>query len=196
MRRGLAITLPFFAGAGGFFFNYTLLTQQGLAAAPAAAGLSLAAMTTGFFAASMTTAALTRRHGSRVITAGAAIQALGLGIIGATVLTGWPELTVPALVPGLAVAGFGQGLVVGPLFATVLSQVDAARAGVGSGILVTTQQLALALGAALLGSLFVELDAVTGVSTGRAFVMASTIQLAAALYIGLLSRRIPDRPLG
>jgi hypothetical protein len=107
------------------------------------------------------------------------------------VLAGWPELTIPALLPGLAVAGFGQGLVVGPLFGTVLSQVDTARAGVGSGVLVTTQQLALALGAALLGSLFLGLDATTQASMGQAFALVLVIQLAAAGYIVLLSRRLP-----
>ena len=62
---------------------------------------NLAAMTIGFFAASMTTARLTRRYGGgRVITAGAATQGLGLAIIATTVLAGWPELTVLALVPG------------------------------------------------------------------------------------------------
>jgi MFS family permease len=193
VRRGLAIVLPFFGGAGGFFFNYSLLTQRGLAAAPVSAGLSLAAMTTGFFAASMTTARLTRHHGrGRVIAAGAATQGLGLAIIAITVLAGWPQLAIPALLPGLAVAGFGQGLVVGPLFGAVLSQVDTARAGVGSGVLVTTQQLALALGAALLGSLFLGLDSMSEVSMGQAFALVLAIQLAAAVYIGLLSRRLPS----
>jgi MFS family permease len=193
VRRGLAIVVPFFGGAGGFFFNYSLLTQRGLAAAPVTAGLCLATMTSGFFAASMTTARLTRRYGGgRVITAGAATQGLGLAIIGATVLTGWPQLTIPALVPGLAVAGFGQGLVVGPLFGTVLSQVDAARTGVGSGVLLTVQQLSLALGAALLGSLFLGLDALAEISMAQAFALVLAVQLAAAVCVGLLGRRLPD----
>jgi MFS family permease len=163
-----------------------------MGATPAAAGFSLAAMTTGFFAASMTTARLTRRYGgNRVITAGAATQGLGLAIVATTVPAGWPELTIPALLPGLAVAGFGQGLVVGPLFGTVLSHVDTGRAGVGSGVLVTTQQLSLALGAALLGGLFVELDALTHVGTGQAFALVLVIQLAAAGYVGRQGHRLP-----
>lgn len=191
VRRGLAIVVPFFGGAGGFFLNYSLLTQQGLDASPVAAGLSLAAMTTAFLAASMTTARLISRHGtSAIIAAGAAAQAAGLAIIAVTVLTRWPDLTVPALVPGLAVAGFGQGLVVGPLFGAVLSHVDTARAGVGSGVLVTTQQLALALGAAVLGSLFLGFDALAGLSTGQAFAAVLVVQLAAAGYVGIASRRL------
>ena len=191
VRRGLAIVVPFFGGAGGFFLNYSLLTQQGLDASPAAAGLSLAAMTTAFLAASMTTARLIRRHGANaVIAAGAAAQAAGLAIIAVTVLTRWPDLTVPALVPGLAIAGFGQGLVVGPLFGAVLAHVDTARAGVGSGVLVTTQQLALALGAAVLGSLFLGLDALAGLSMGQAFAAVLVVQLAAAGYVGVASRRL------
>jgi MFS family permease len=192
VRRGLAIVAPFFAGAGGFFFNYTLLTQRGLAVAPVAAGLSLAAMTTGFFAASMVTARLSRCYGgSRVITAGAATQGLGLAIVAITVWAGWPDLAVLAMVPGLAVAGFGQGLVVGPLFGAVLSQVDSAMAGVGGGVLVTTQQLSLALGAAVLGGLFLGLDGLARLSMGQAFALVLIVQLTAAVYIGLLSRRLP-----
>lgn len=192
VRRGLAIVLPFFGGAGGFFFNFSLLAQHGLAAAPLAAGLGLAAMTTGFFAASMTTARLTRRYRGRwVIAAGAATQAWGLTIIAITVLVGWPELTIPALVPGLAIAGFGQGLVVGPLLGAVLAQVDTARAGVGGGLLVTIQQLALAFGVAVLGSLFLGLDALAGVSMGQAFALVLVVQVAAAVCIGQLSRRLP-----
>jgi predicted MFS family arabinose efflux permease len=191
VRRGLMIVVPFFAGAGGFFFNYSLLAQRGLAAAPVTAGLSLAAMTTAFFAASTTTARLARRHGAgRVVAAGAAAQGTGLAIIAVTVLTGWPGLPVAALVPGLAVAGFGQGLVVGPLFGTVLSQVDTARAGVGSGVLVTAQQLALALGAAALGSLFLGLDALAGVSMGQAFAVVLVVQIAAAGYVATVGRRL------
>ena len=48
------------------------------------------------------------------------------------------------------------------LFRIVLSEVPAERAGVGSGVMVTTQQSALALGVATLGSLFLSLVAVGG----------------------------------
>ncbi|GIJ56424.1 MFS transporter [Virgisporangium aurantiacum] len=196
VRRGLAVVLPFFAGAGGFFFTYSLLTQQGLDAAPAVAGLSLATMTLGFLAASMTTARLTHRHGrGRVIAAGAATQALGLGIIATTVLTAWPGLPIVALLPGLVVAGCGQGLVVGPLFGAVLARIDTARAGVGSGLLVTTQQLALALGAAVLGSLFLELDELPGVSMGRAFAAVVAVQTVVALCVVPAGRRLDPAPV-
>jgi hypothetical protein len=57
-------------------------------------------------------------------------------------------------------------------------------------VLVTAQQLALALGAALLGSLLLELDALPEVSMGQAFVLVLVVQVAAAGCVGLLSRRL------
>ncbi len=43
------------------------------------------------------------------------------------------------------------------VFRVVLSEVPTARAGVGSGVVITTQQSSLALGVATLGTLFLAL---------------------------------------
>ncbi len=42
----------------------------------------------------------------------------------------------------LAVFGYGQGMVLAPLFSAVLTQVRHTHAGSGAGILTTTQQVA------------------------------------------------------
>jgi hypothetical protein len=87
--------------------------------------------------------------------------------------------------PGLAVAGLGQGLVVSPLFGIVLSQVPAAVAGAGSGVLTTTQQSALALGVATLGGLFLSLAGDgTGISTAFIVVLAVQVVIAAGVAAG------------
>ena len=59
----------------------------------------------------------------------------------------------------MAIAGLGQGLQLPVLFRIVLSDVPAERAGVGGGVMTTTQQAALALGVATLGTLFLALVA-------------------------------------
>lgn len=146
LRRGLALVLPFSLGFGGFMFVIAVALQQGLKMGPAAAGLALAPMAVAFFAASLAGPRLVRRFGSRVVTAGGLIQGAGVTVLALTVWLGWPDLGLPALLPGVAIAGLGQGLQLPVLFRIVLSDVPAERAGVGGGVMTTTQQAALALG--------------------------------------------------
>src|SRR5205823_9973923 len=148
MQRGLAIAVPFFAGFGAFMFVCAISLQQGAHLTPLRAGLALVPMALTFLFASLTTARLTARYGRRVLSAGAVLQAVGLVGLAGTLFAAWPDVNVLRLAPAMAVAGFGQGLVMSPLFGFVLAGVPDARAGVGSGVLATTQQTALALGVA------------------------------------------------
>jgi EmrB/QacA subfamily drug resistance transporter len=190
MRRGLLLALPFFAGFGAFMFCYALLVQEGLHASALTAGLGLVPMAAAFLVASLSTSRLLARYGPKVLAAGGLLQAAGLVILGMTVYLGWPHLSVIDLAPGLAVAGLGQGLVMSPLFGIVLSQVPAALAGAGSGVLTTTQQSALALGVATLGSLFLALAGDgTGIST--AFIVVLAVQVVVAMGVAAGARRLP-----
>ena len=87
-----------------------------------------------------------------------------------------------------------------PLFGVVLSEVPQTSAGVGGGVLTTTQQTALALGVATLGSLFLTLagDGV-GVRTGFIAVLAIQVVIAVAVAIGARGlpgwRRLAPRPV-
>ena len=190
MRRGLLLALPFFAGFGAFMFSYALLVQEGLHASALTAGLGLVPMAATFLFASLSTSRLLAAYGAKVLAAGGLLQAAGLLILGVTVYLGWPDLSVAALAPGLAVAGLGQGLVMSPLFGVVLSDVPPAVAGAGSGVLTTTQQTALALGVATLGSLFLAL---TGDGTGvnTAFIVVLAVQIVVAMGVAAGARRLP-----
>ena len=88
----------------------------------------------------------------------------------------WPDLGLVTLLPGGAVAGVGQALQLPVVLRLVLSEVPPARAGVGSGVMVTTQQSALALGVATLGTLFLAL--VPGLGMRDALVTTLLVQLA------------------
>jgi MFS family permease len=190
MRRGLLLALPFFAGFGAFMFCYALLVQVGLHDSALTAGAGLAPMAAAFLIASLSTSRLLARYGARVLAAGGLLQAVGLAVLGGTVYAGWPHVSVLALAPGLIIAGYGQGLVMSPLFGVVLSEVPQAAAGAGSGVLTTTQQTALALGVATLGSLFLALAGDgTGVQNG--FIIVLAIQIAIAFLVVAGARRLP-----
>ncbi|MFI8516915.1 MFS transporter [Streptomyces sp. NPDC085481] len=190
LRRGLAVVLPLSGGFGGFMFVMAVALQQGLAMGAVASGLALVPMAVAFFAASLAGPRLVRRWGTRIVVAGALFQALGIALLAWTVWRGWEGLSVGSLLPGMAIAGFGQGLQLPVLFRVVLSEVPAERAGVGSGVMVTTQQSALALGVATLGSLFLSLGS-SPADMGSALTTTLLVQLGVVVLTLLLSLRLP-----
>ncbi|MDQ1019633.1 hypothetical protein QFZ43_006182 [Streptomyces afghaniensis] len=132
---------------------------------------------------------LVARYGTRVVTAGAALQGLGLALMALAAWRFWPHLGFVELLPGAAVAGAGQALQLPVIYRVILSEVPPARAGVGSGVMITTQQSALALGVATLGTLFLSL--VPGMGMRDALVTTLLVQLAGVVLTGLLSLRLP-----
>lgn len=189
LRRGLALLVPFSIGFSGFMFVIAVVLQQGLRMGPVEAGLALVPMAVAFFGASLAGPRLVGRFGSRVVTAGGVLQAVGVVLLVLAVLGGWPDLGLAALAPGVAVAGLGQGLQLPVLMRLMLSDVPADRAGVGGGVMVTTQQSALALGVATLGSLFLALVPSTGMRD--ALVVTLLVQLGMIALTVLLSLRLP-----
>ncbi|MCH0568234.1 MFS transporter [Streptomyces sp. MUM 136J] len=189
LRRGLVMILPFSIGFSGFMFVMAVALQQGAGLGPVRAGLALAPLAVAFFLVSLAGPRLVARHGTRVITAGAVLHGAGLALIALAARWSWPDLGVVALLPGGAVAGAGQALQLPVLYRVVLSEVPPARAGVGSGVMSTTQQAALALGVATVGTLFLSLTPHIGMRD--ALLTALCVQLAGVVLTGLLSLRLP-----
>ncbi|MET7637936.1 MFS transporter [Streptomyces sp. NPDC005438] len=203
LRRGLALAVPMFVGFGGFMFVIAIALQQGLSMGPLASGITIAPMCAAFFTSSLygprvvaaVLGALGRRSDRREeLTAGALVQGAGLVVLGLTVLGGWPDLDPWRLAPGMVVLGLGQGLQLPLYFRLMLSGVPAGRAGAGSGLAVTAQQSFLALGVALLGSLFLSLVPRLGARDALLTVLAA--QLCGNLLMTLLASRLPARVEG
>ncbi|HEY4003752.1 MAG TPA: MFS transporter [Pseudonocardia sp.] len=189
MRRGLTIAVPFFAGFGGFMFVYALMLQDGLHLGPFRSGMALTPAAVSFLVTSLLGGRLVARFGHRVVIAGALLLATSLLVLAGSTLLAWPRLGVLDLLPGMALFGIGQGLGAPTLFRVILSRVPTDTAGVGSGMLTTTQQTSLALGVATLGSLF------TALASGGyeyALVIVSLVQAALSLAIAVLARKLPD----
>lgn len=190
MAVGLAIGAPFFTAFGGFMFVYALCAQAS-GMAPLAIGVSLLPLSVAFLVASVIAGRLVARFGVTVLTVGAVVAALGFGLVGYAVQQHDPS-HVATVLPSMVLCGFGIGLVWSPLFGIVLSQVPAATAGLGSGILITTLQMFLGLGSAVVGSLYLSL------AGGRAAVDAfglTTVPIAATLLViaGLTRLLAPRR---
>jgi hypothetical protein len=116
------------------------------------------------------------------------IQAVGYVVLAATTHYAWPDINALVLTPGMLIAGLGSGFVMMPMFGVVMRQVPVQQAGLGSGILITTQQACLALGAAVVGTIYLSLvsrwgagDALTAVELGIAAVAVVLIPLSRRL---------------
>jgi MFS family permease len=192
VRRGLLIALPFFSGFGGFMFVYAELTQAELGWTPLHAGAALTPMAAAFLVTSLQTARLVARWGRTVITAGGVLQLVGLVVVATTVASTSPDVVALDLAPGLLLAGAGQAMVMSPLIGVVLSDVPPHAAGAASGLFSTLQQSALALGVAVYGTVF--LDLLPRYGEGRAFLLAELVQIASAVSVVALSRRLPAPP--
>jgi MFS family permease len=192
MRRGLSVGVPFFAGFGGFMFVYAVTLQDGLHLGPLGSGAALTPMAVGFFATSLAGPRLVEKLGHRVVMIGAGVQLLGLLTLIGTTLAAWPDLNVFDLAPGMLLLGIGQGMAMTTLFRIVLSKVPTELAGVGSGVLTTTQQTSLALGVATLGSLFASLSAPGSMGMKDAFLLIMALQAILTLVVVVTGSRLPD----
>jgi MFS family permease len=153
MHAGLLAVFLFFLACGGFLFTVSVVLQRGLGAEPMTAGLALAPYATGFLLASASCRPLVARFGGRVIVTGAALSSLALVVLAAQLGLDLAGPVPLGTAPAMAVSGVGQAMVMIPLFGVVLAGLPAARAGLASGVLTTTQQVGLGLGAAGLGTL-------------------------------------------
>lgn len=182
---GLTVCLVFFGAAFSLFFVFTLYLQRGLGYSALAAGLTTMAAPLATMLGATVSSALVARFGVRVLTVGTGVAAAGQFVLLATASYGaegpWQQ------VPGLVLAGLGVGLVVGPVVDIVLERVPTSDAGAASGVLNTADQLGVAIGIALAGSIFfARSGAAADVGVAPAAALVSGLQGALVINICLL----------
>jgi EmrB/QacA subfamily drug resistance transporter len=192
---GLGVALLFWVAFGGFFITWMLYMQAGLGWSPLHAGLTAIA-----FAVPTASAAgasvqfLTPRFGRKVLLAGALATAAGFGLylyLSARYGTGihsW-QMIAP-----LAVNGIGFGLIVAPLIDLVLSGVPRQHAGSASGLVNTVQQLGVAFGIALLGTIFFDHLASSRGNFTSSFGLTLWFDIGAMALVCCLMFALPRKP--
>ncbi|HZY77819.1 MAG TPA: MFS transporter [Jatrophihabitantaceae bacterium] len=174
-RIGSLAGLTFGLVPAAFFFVLALYLQAGRGFSPVFSGVVFTAVGVGYFLAMVLAAGVEARLGRQVLALGS--LAVGLGCV---LLAVAPSAGPSAeLVPGLALIGFGIGLVLVPLSQTVLADVEPAHVGAAAGVLATAQQVGGGLGVAVIGVVFFD-------AAGRGLVHAFTVSLwvLAALTLG------------
>lgn len=192
MRIGLLLAIGFFTSFGGFMFVFALATQGEAGMSPLEGGLSLLPLAVGFLITSIYGPRLQQRYGAGLIVRGWIIQGVGYALLAVVALMVWPDVTPLRLAVPLLVAGFGSGLVMVPLIGVVVGQVPPAQAGLGSGILLTSQQTCLALGAATVGTAYLSLAGTSWGQGGALAAVALTITTI-SLLMAPVTRQLKSR---
>jgi MFS family permease len=171
--------LALFAAVSGMFYVIALFLQLGLGLTPAHAALSLAPVAVGIVAASVIAMMLIAKLGRMLIFFGLLISLAGIGWLLALVLSQGMSVGPWTLAPPLLVMGFGVGTCFGTLFDVTLGDVRADEAGSASGSLSAVQQLAAAIGAAAITTVYFQ----TLAASGQAHAMTVSLIVVGAVAV-------------
>jgi MFS family permease len=131
-----------------------------------------------FMLASSVSSGVMHLLGMRALRLGAALVTLGYFISLLAVQIFVPRYGIASLLVGLFLTSSGNGTLAAPLVNKALSGIDSSMAGAASGVYATMQQVATALGVALIGTIFAA--ALNHASESHAFAVS-------LLVMGLIS---------
>jgi MFS family permease len=140
---------------GGYFFALALHLQGGLGDSPMRAGLTFAPAGLAFAFVSLNWQRVPAKWHLALIISGFAANAAGLlllaGVFRGGGSGGWPLLVAMVL------SGAGMAAAFGPLMTGVVMRVPVTDAADATGVIVTVNQLALVVGVATFGTLYLNL---------------------------------------
>jgi EmrB/QacA subfamily drug resistance transporter len=182
---GLLLGLAFFAGVNGLAYVLSLFFQTVLGLKPDAAALALGPLMLGIIVASVVCRPLVGKLGRMLVVAGLGVTLAGAAGVWATVLAGGTTVSVWALAPSILVLGVGMGACFSSIYDVAIGDVAPAEAGSASGALSAVQQLAAAIGAAVVTSVYFTQRAEHG--AGHAMLVSVAVVAAiTALCLGLV----------
>ncbi|MBC9731138.1 MFS transporter [Streptomyces sp. TRM68367] len=151
---GLVAMLTYFLAMGSFFFVLALYLQQGRSLSPVESGLVFLTLGGGYFGSSLLSTRLAERLGHHLYAAGPLTLAGGYAVAGLTAAWLGTDGHILWIIPPLVVAGVGMGMTTGPLTGAVLAGADPEHAAGASGVVNTVQEGAVAVGVAIVGTVF------------------------------------------
>ncbi|MEN9715134.1 MAG: hypothetical protein RJA35_601 [Actinomycetota bacterium] len=189
---GAILALVYFAAMVSIFFTLSLLWQGGLGHTALESGLMVLPFALGTAVFSSQSSRWAAKLGRTVLIIGAALLVVGLGITLA-ILNNFAAADVTAwvLLPGLLIAGAGNGIFLAPNVQFIVATVDNSEAGAASGVVQTMQRLGAAIGVAVIGSiLFSSLDfgpTTTPAQITEGFMTGATNAMLASTILGAAS---------
>ncbi|MFD9591095.1 MFS transporter [Streptomyces sp. NPDC059980] len=187
---GLVLGIVFFAAVSGLLYVVSLFLQQGLGRSPAGAALALMPLSAGIVIASIACYRLIARLGRRLVLIGFLVTLAGtlhlLALVAASGTGPW------ALVPPLFVIGLGMGACFGSLYDVTIGDITPAEAGSAGGSLGAVQQLANAVGAAAVTSVYFHSGGGETHATTVSLTVVAAITLLCCPLVRLLPPKAPE----
>jgi EmrB/QacA subfamily drug resistance transporter len=151
---GMLLGLVFFAAVNGLAYVISLFFQTGLGMTPRAASIALSPFMVGIIVASFVCRPLLAKLGRMMVVIGLGFTLAGAAGVWATVLNQGTHVNLWTLAPSIFVLGIGAGAAFSSLFDVAIGDVAPAEAGSASGSLSSVQQLASAIGSAVVTSVY------------------------------------------
>ncbi|HET6483005.1 MAG TPA: MFS transporter [Actinoplanes sp.] len=178
LSTGVVVTASFMATFGALAYFFTMYFSEVLGYNPLSSGFGFVLPCVGVLVGTQIGGRMSTRFGVRnALIAGLALGVVGTVAFAAAVTPGGSYLSIA---PGLAVLSIGQGILFTAMFAAALSGVSPEHQGVGSGIVVTGQQVGGALGLAVLVAVA---NASSGALDGTADVAGIADGIRTAAYV-------------
>jgi EmrB/QacA subfamily drug resistance transporter len=186
---GLVLGVVFFAAVAGLLYVVSLFLQQGLGRSPAGAALGLMPLSAGIVIASIACYRLIGGLGRRLVLIGLLITLTGTGYLLALTSTSGTDTGSWALVPPLLIVGLGMGTCFGSVYDVTIGDIAPDEAGSAGGSLGAVQQLANAIGAAAVTTVYFK----TGGGEAHATTVSLTAVAAVTLLCAPLVRLLPHK---
>lgn len=184
VQIGLAVNSAYFLAFGGVLFVLTFTLQAGLHETAEQSGLTFVSQGAGFAVASLIGARVVTRLGPKLVTIGAIASSTACFLLLHQAHNGTISGGPGHLLPFMTLLGLGNGFAIPAMIASVLQIVPKATSGTASGILTTTQQVSMAFGVAIFGS--IESSAVRNSNSTHGYTQGlQTTLLIATILLGL-----------
>ncbi|MEV4108474.1 MFS transporter [Nonomuraea sp. NPDC049695] len=183
---GLVLAVVFFAAVSGLLYVMSLLMQYDLRFSPVTAAVGLVPVAAGIVIASVACHRLIARLGRDLILIGLLTTLAGTGWL-LFVASGAPR-DVWALVPPALVMGLGMGACFGTVFDVTMGDIDPRQTGSASGSLTAIQQLANAVGAAVVTTVYFGAGDQDGAAT-RSLLIVIVATIVCCGLVRLLPRK-------
>ncbi|MFJ1733843.1 MFS transporter [Streptomyces sp. NPDC088254] len=185
---GLVLGVAFFAAVAGLLYVVSLFLQGGLGYSPLRTALTGSTpMAAGIVIASIACYRLIGRLGRTLVLIGLLTTLAGTAGLWAAVHTSGTATGPASIIAATLVTGLGMGTCFGTVYDITLGDVTPAEAGSGAGSLTAVQQLANALGAAAVTTVYLHTPGPAHAMT-RSLLVVAGITLGCCCLVRLLPR--------
>jgi EmrB/QacA subfamily drug resistance transporter len=182
---GLLLGLAFFAAVNGLAYVISLFFQTALGLTPSAAAIALSPVMIGIIVSSIVCRPLVAKLGRTLVITGLGVTLAGAAGLWATVLAEGTAVSAWAIAPSILVLGAGMGACFSSIYDVAIGDIAPAEAGSASGTLSAVQQLAAAIGSAVVTTIYFSQQARHG--AGHAMtVSVAVVGAIALLCLGLI----------